>query len=79
MALGDSRHYDMRAIQKRHWFETAKRCGFDTRVLQTLMDDLLARLDALKASPLRLPRGFPPSLYGHTINGIAQQTARLIA
>jgi serine/threonine-protein kinase HipA len=76
MAIGDSRHYDMRSIQRRHWFETAKRCAFDSRVMQRILDDLLARVDVLRTSGLRLPKGFPSDLYEATLGGILQQTER---
>jgi serine/threonine-protein kinase HipA len=77
MAVGDSRHYDLRTIQKRHWFETAKHCGFDSRTLQTLLDDLHACVETLRASPLNLPKNFPSKLYEDTFNGIVKQAALL--
>ncbi|MFA5975954.1 MAG: type II toxin-antitoxin system HipA family toxin [Elusimicrobiota bacterium] len=76
MAIGDSRHYDLRTIQSRHWFETARRCGFDTRVMQTILDDLLARIDTLRTTGPRLPKGFPSDLYEEALAGILQQAAR---
>jgi serine/threonine-protein kinase HipA len=76
MAVGDSRHYDMRDIQSRHWFETARRCGFDARVMQTILDDLLARVDTLRTTGVRLPKGFPSDLYDVTLAGILRQSAR---
>ncbi len=79
MAVGNSRHYDMRTIQKRHWLETAKRCGFDARILQTILDDLLGRVKTLRTSPLHLPKGFPMELYEHTLSGVQQQAARFKA
>jgi len=40
MAVGDRKHYRLSQIQKRHWEQTAKRTGYPTKELESLMEDL---------------------------------------
>lgn len=79
MAIGDSRHYDPKVILKRHWLETAKKCGFPTRDLETLIEDLQAKIQTLLKNPISLPKNFPAFLYEHTLTGLRRQANRLLS
>jgi len=79
MAVGDSRHYNLGVIQKRHWFETAKKCGFDPRQLQEIIDDLIARADDIQKSAPALLSKFPSNIGQFILSGMAAQVKRLQA
>jgi serine/threonine-protein kinase HipA len=72
-----NRQYEWERITRRHWRETAKRCGMETRI-DEIIDDLLERLPAALDSAARtLPHGFPTDVSDSILNGTRRAARRL--
>ena len=62
MAVGDGRHYRIKAIQQRHFYQTAQKAGINEADMNDLFADILARIDSTTervvalAKQSRMPR-----------------------
>ncbi|MEZ4222341.1 MAG: type II toxin-antitoxin system HipA family toxin [Polyangiaceae bacterium] len=79
MALrGKGKHYRIDAIRRRHFNETAKRCGLVD--MDAIIDDVVEKTPAVVDTVARLlPKAFPPALFETVTNGLrrsAEQLAR---
>ncbi|MGD8913424.1 MAG: type II toxin-antitoxin system HipA family toxin [Candidatus Thiodiazotropha sp.] len=50
MAVGDRRHYRLKEIQPRHFYQTGQKAGLGKRDMDDLFADLLAKVDAALAT-----------------------------
>ena len=78
MALrGRNVHYRMREIQRRHFVETARLCGFHED-MDAVIDDVLARApQVVQSVGTRLPVGFPEDVFAATAKGVLDSANRL--
>jgi len=78
MALrGRNVHYRVREIQRRHFVETARLCGFDED-MDALIDNVLARApQVVQSVGARLPVGFPEDVFAATAKGVLDSAQRL--
>ncbi len=78
MALrGKNVHYRMREIQRRHFVETARMCGFDED-MENLIDHVLAQApQVVRSVGARLPTGFPEDVFAATTKGLLDSAQRL--
>ncbi|HVZ61499.1 MAG TPA: HipA domain-containing protein [Terriglobales bacterium] len=75
---GKNRHYRWNEIRPRHWFETAKRCGFGD--MKSVVDDVIARTPAVIEQVRELiPSGFPGDIAESIFPGITARAKRLSA
>jgi serine/threonine-protein kinase HipA len=78
MALrGRNVHYRLRDIQRRHWNDTARRCGLGPH-----MEDILERVSARAPAAIedvgtRLPAQFPEGLFAVITQGLLRSVAAL--
>ncbi|WP_085317181.1 type II toxin-antitoxin system HipA family toxin [Derxia lacustris] len=79
MALrGKNAHDKLAEIQRRHFVDTAARCGLGQAAMEAAIDALAIRLPAaLDAVGQRLPDGFPPAVFSSIDAGVRQSLARL--
>jgi serine/threonine-protein kinase HipA len=74
---GTNRHYLWHSILRRHWEETARRCGVG-RAMPSLIDELIERtpkvIDRVKA---RIPPGFPAAVAGPIFDGLQKSATKL--
>jgi serine/threonine-protein kinase HipA len=76
---GENRHYLWHSIQKRHWEETARRCGIDA-YWPKLLDELIEKTPAaLAAVTAELPKDFPASVADPILDGLKKSAAKLAA
>jgi serine/threonine-protein kinase HipA len=74
---GKNRHYRWKEISARHWWETARRCGFSE--MKSLMEEVIDQTPQVVAqAAARLPRPFPDSIAGRILSGTAD-AAKLLA
>lgn len=74
---GRNVHYRMHEIQRRHFVETARLCGFGGNMEQ-LIDSLVARTPTVIADlGARLPAGFPGRVFETVTQGLARSAAQL--
>lgn len=74
---GRNRHYHWHGILRRHWNETARRCGF-ARDAQNLIEDILSKTpQVIKEAQSRLPRNFPSKVAQPILEGLKGAAARL--
>ena len=75
---GKNRHYAWQAIQRRHWEETARRCGI-AAFWPSVLNDLLGRTSGvIDAVAAELPKGFPARVADPILKGL-ESSARLLA
>jgi serine/threonine-protein kinase HipA len=76
---GTSRHYRWNDIQRRHWIETAKRCGMQDQV-ESLIDEVVGKVPTVLSSVGKLvPKNFPASVADRILAGIEASARRLRA
>jgi serine/threonine-protein kinase HipA len=76
---GENHHYLWHSIQKRHWEETARRCGIDA-YWPKLLDELIGKTPAaLEAVTAELPKDFPASVADPILDGLKKSAAKLAA
>jgi serine/threonine-protein kinase HipA len=72
-----SRHYLWHSIQRRHWVETAKRCGIGGS-MPSLIDELIERTPhVIDKVGDRLPPGFPVAVARPIFDGLRSSAATL--
>jgi len=78
MSLGSPRkRYRLLDIERRHFNDLARRCGFGPD-MEPILEDVIARTDAVIAAVARLlPTDFPPSLFDTITRGLANAARRL--
>lgn len=76
MSVGNSKHYKLKEISRRHFAQTAKSCGFPQRDLDAIIEDVVTRTRNLE-SAIKLPRNFPKWIFESIIQGVRKQSARL--
>ena len=78
MALrGKNTHYRLRDIQRRHFNDTAQKCGLGPD-METVIDEVVSRVaGALEEVGRKLPSGFPEELFAVVAEGIRTTAARL--
>lgn len=74
---GGNVHYRLRDIQRRHFVETAIKCGLNDQMSQ-IIEDVVTRAPAvLSAVAKQLPGGFPDDLFSSVARGINDSLRRL--
>jgi serine/threonine-protein kinase HipA len=74
---GKNRHYLWDGIVRRHWNETARRCGF-ARDAESLVEELIARTPAVvEQVQARMPKGFPRAVAQPIFGGLRSAASRL--
>ncbi len=70
-------HYRMGEIHRRHFVETARRCGLGSE-FDAVIDDIVARAPSVVAYVgARLPPGFPARVFDTITQGLLSSAARL--
>ena len=76
--FGKNRHYRWAEIKRRHWIETAQRCGLPG--MQALLAELVERTPkVLESVRSQIPKGFPLRLAESILNGVASSAKELRA
>ncbi len=75
MALGNSRHYRLKQIARRHFEQTAKQVGFPATELNKLIEELKAFIENDALEQIKVPKGFPASVRNPILKGIKKQAA----
>lgn len=74
---GKNRHYHWNSISRRHWNETARRCGLGSDA-ENVITDLVSRTsDVLKRVDAGLPARFPASVAEPILAGLQNASDRL--
>ncbi len=80
MALeGESRHhYRWNTIQRRHWIETARRCGMQSDEMEQIISKVVDRVPSVVAAVgEHIPRGFPSTVADAILDGLIKAARRL--
>jgi serine/threonine-protein kinase HipA len=74
---GESKHYRVEEITRRHFNMTAQRCGLGAD-MEPIIEDIITRTPSVIAAVgARLPKGFPVKLFNSVTTGL-QKAARRI-
>jgi len=74
---GKNVHYNMSEIQRRHFNETAARCGLGGD-MERIIDEIVAKTPSVMENVAReLPAGFPEDVFQKITTGLTQQAAQL--
>lgn len=74
MAVGDNRHYIMKTIAPRNFFQTAKRSGVGEEVVTSIFDELRGIAEkAVDRVAGTLPKGYPANIAESIISGIKRR------
>lgn len=74
---GKSKHYDLDTIQRRHWFATARKCGYGADI-DAMIDDLVERTPAaISQVESALPSSFPESVASPIFEGLRNSAMKL--
>ena len=74
---GTSRHYLWQSILRRHWEETAQRCGMG-HALKSLIDELIDRTPhVIDHVGELIPRGFPDAVAVPILGGLRKSVTKL--
>lgn len=77
---GRNAHYRLREIRRRHFVETARRCGYPADEFDAQIADVIAFAPtALARVESRLPSDFPPGLFEKIRSGVLDNARRLAA
>lgn len=74
---GKNRHYRWDRIERRHWLETAHRCGFAAHVEEILDELVAATPGAVERVASSLPAGFPARIAEPILQGLTDAARRL--
>ncbi len=76
--FGKNRHYRWAEIERRHWMETGKACGFPgmTRIVDEVMDRTPSALETVWTG---IPKDFPGSLSESILAGVAAAVKNLVS
>lgn len=80
MALrGENRHYHWGRIMHRHWLKTAHACRFPEEEMETIISDILDRMDeVVQTVGDQLPPSFPADVGEPILDGMKEARDRLI-
>lgn len=78
MAVGDSSHYKINEIVRRHFEQLAKSSGFPKRELDLIIDDLVERVPKIKTE-IDVPKGYPDWIFESIVEGAKKQVEKLQA
>ncbi|MGB7934661.1 MAG: type II toxin-antitoxin system HipA family toxin [Gammaproteobacteria bacterium] len=72
MAVGDSRHYRLKEIQPRHFYQTARKAGLKDGDIDDILSGLASRMDGAIGDIARLAAdaGVPKATYKPVLTGI---------
>lgn len=74
LAFGKNRHYKMREIYRRHFFETAKLCRFNTEEMEALISETLLQVPGvIERVSEKLDPDFPQDIAESIFKGIKQR------
>jgi len=77
MAVGDSHHYKLIEITRRHFDQTAKACGFPKKELDRLIEDLKERVPKIETA-VKPPEGYPIWIFESIVQGAMKQAEKLV-
>lgn len=79
MALrGKNKHYGLATIQRRHFIETARKCGYGEQAMAAAMEEILAMAPrVIDEVGRKLPAGFPLQVFDSIAAGLRQMARRL--
>jgi serine/threonine-protein kinase HipA len=77
MSVGDSNHYKIDEIVRRHFDQTAKASGFPKRELDLIIEDLIERVLKLEQL-IKPPKGYPSWIFESILSGAKKQLQKLI-
>lgn len=79
MALGDSRHYKIKEIMPRHFYQTAKKSGIKMEDVEEIFQDLRTRLDHALETVVKLAekQSMPPATYDPIIDDVREKMKRI--
>ena len=79
MAPGDNRHYKVREIMPRHFYQTAKKSGIKSEDVDEIFQDLQTRLDHALETVVRLAQklSMPADTYNAIIDDLRQRAKRI--
>ena len=74
--LGTNKHYRVEEIQRRHFEQTARRCGVDnmTEIVIEVVERTPSVVDAVAS---RLPSDFPPDLFDNVAGGLRKSAKKI--
>ena len=71
MSVGDSRHYDLRYIQGRHFIQTAERAGLPGAIARDALEEVAqTAAQAMETVASELPSAFPEELHASVQGGL---------
>ncbi len=74
MAYGDSRHYKLSEISRRHLLQTAKLCRFEQKTLEDLIDQTIAEIPlVISKVTAQLGKSFPQEISDSILNGLSKR------
>ncbi len=75
MAVGSSRHYRIKEIQPRHFYQTGQRTGLRTQDMDDIFSDLVARMDDAIAEVVdwAVEAGVPITIYEPILAGVKKR------
>ena len=74
---GKSTHYRLKDVERRHFIETAKRCGYGDRIEATLAQLAHSVPGAIDAVSHKLPEGFPGDVFTSITDGMTRTLKKL--
>lgn len=75
---GKNKHYDLASIQRRHFIETAKKCGFGDIAMEAAVADIIALTPkVIEEVGRKLPESFPLHVFDSIAAGLRQSARRL--
>ena len=76
---GKNKHYLMKDIQRRHFNETAARCGWGETAEPLINEILAATPNVIASIQTAIPRGFPQHVLDSVLKGLNDSAKRLEA
>lgn len=70
MSVGDSKHYKLKDIHRRHFIQTAKACRFNVDEFETMIDNLIVETPAVIARVRNRISDIPASVYEPIFDGM---------
>lgn len=79
MAVGDSRHWKLQQIYRRHLLQTAKLCRYDSTTMERIIDETLSEIPrAIAKVQNMLPAGFPEEIATSIFEGMKSRVSHFI-
>lgn len=70
MSVGNGRKYKLRDILRRHWEQTAQKCGLSQKELDEIIEDLKGKISLGLKNKIVVPSEFPEKIYNEIIEGV---------